>query len=160
MSDTLNDQDKEVIQKAAEAIALHATGHSNVPTAEQLGIPSMFPSIMFPAPAISFIDGIKHLLTIHPRMLRACIIVESDSPLNDSPIHEENIKTGEILASFVIKQNGDEPRFVNFGLSLEDDLSNMAGLYTSITVMEEQLLGILSGEIDPDGSEATEGEDQ
>lgn len=154
----LDDQELAAIDKAAEVIAMHATG----------GEPKVSPNVMtggiatiLPPIVSSFIDGLRHLLSLDDRMMRACVIVESQSPLNTSQVHQENLEIGEILVSFGIAQEGpDDLQFINFGLNVDEDLSSLAALYSTITAMEDQLSGILDGKLNPDGSEITGGEDQ
>lgn len=159
MSDhKLDEQEIAAIDKAAEVIAMHATG----------GEPKISPNIMtggiatiLPPIVSSFIDGLRHLLSLDDRMMRACVIVESQSPLNVSPVHEENLQAGEIVVSFgVALDSPDDLQFINFGLIVDEDLSSLAALYSTITDMEDKLTGVLAGKLNPDGSEVTGGEGQ
>lgn len=157
MSSILDENSIAAIKKAAETIAKHATEPNSHPANDPM-MNGILPMILSP-PAISFIDGLKHLLSLDNKLLRVCIIIESESPLNRSPIHDDNMEQGELLVSFGIHEEGEEfPQFVNFGLNLEEDLSNIAGMYTTIAIMEDRLRNILGGHLNPDGSDITGGE--
>ena len=157
MSYTLDKDSLEAIKKVAAEIAKMATQEIEPMTS----LRGVHPTMFMPPLANTLVDGLKHLISLHPRILRACIIIEGSSHLNENPITDDNVDEGEILVSFGIHQEGEEiPQFINFGLSPENDLSNLAGLYSAVSIMEEHLRGYLDGRLNPDGSEITGGEGQ
>jgi hypothetical protein len=159
MSSPLNDQDIEAIEKAAETIAMHAIGFNGQPSAQEVansGVP-----MSFPAPLEIFVRGMKHMMKADDRIVRVCVIIESDNPRNSDKLRDDNLEAGDILISFGIIQDGSkEPRFVNFGLNMEEDLFGMANLYNTVTVMEEQLRHAMARNFPHAGEGATGGEDQ
>lgn len=150
---SLSQEQIDRIGKVASAVVDGAMGDSLVPP------PVSRQEIMsaMPSPSHDVIDSINNLMKMDDRILRACLIFESESPLNVDRIKTAEGKQEDLLLSFVLMIDG-QLNFVNFGLDVDDNLSSKGRWLDTISTIALNLRVFIDNKTSAQSTEATGGE--
>lgn len=151
----LDESDMEAIGRTAELIASNLVDAPYNATPSSEAVRALAAAIA--PPMHTFVDGLRHLLTLDKRLLRAIVVVESEDEDAHGPMHIENLEAGDVIVAFGMNVGNNDLHFINFGLNVHEDLSSIPGLYETIRAMDGKLREVLAG--GTGGAEAAGGED-